>query len=222
MSGCKPKLAKSLTWRQIEAGYAIVNDDGELWRTPRDNSMIVPTPSLARRICDEHRASHKPMTALTMSAWDYCHDEHTRVMDEMAYFLQHDDVCYGDSQRLSDTAFCRQWIKEHHDIHVGVSNGVMPIVQDEAVVARGVRSLQSLNHFSLAAFCHLCRLSHSFVLGLASVMGVLSWKELCALILADDRDQLARWGDDEELRTRCEHISQEARHGFDFVALLSS
>ena len=143
-------------------------------------------------------------------------------MDEMAYFLQHDDVCYGEPQRLSDTAFCRQWIKEHHDIHVEVSNGVMPIVQDEAVVARGVGSLQSLNHFSLAAFCHLCRLSHSFVLGLASVMGVLSCEELCALVLADDRDQLARWGDDEELRARCEQISQEARHGFDFVALLSS
>ena len=214
MSGCKPKL--------IDAGYAIVNDDGTVWHTPHNNSMIVPTPSLARRICDEHRAKDKPMTALTMSAWDYCHDERTRVMNEMAYFLQHDDVCYGAPQRLSDTAFCRQWIKEHHDIHVGVSNGVMPVVQDDEVMKHGIAALQSLNHFSLAAFCHLCRLSHSFVLGLASVMNVLSCEELCALVLADDRDQLARWGDDEELRARCEHISQEARHGFDFVALLSS
>ena len=51
MSGCKLKL--------VDAGYAIVNDDGELWRTPNDNSMIVPTQSLARRICDEHLASQQ-------------------------------------------------------------------------------------------------------------------------------------------------------------------
>ena len=214
MSGCKTKL--------IDAGYAIMNDDGTLWLTPHNNSMIVPTQSLARRICDEHRASHKPMTALTMSAWDYCHDERARVTNEMAYFLQHDDVCYGDLQRLSDTAFCRNWIKEYYNINLRVSNGVMSVVQDEAAVACGFAALQSFNHFSLAAFCHLCRLSHSFVLGLASVKSVISWDEWCALVLADDRKQLARWGDDDELRARCEQISQEARHGFDFLALLSS
>lgn len=215
MSGCK-------RWRHHEGAFAIVSNDGTLWRTPHNNSMIVPTQSLARRICDEHRANHKPMTTLTMSAWDYCYDERARVINEMAYFLQHDDVCYGEPQRLSVTASYRNWIKEHYDMKMIVSDGVMPIVQSGEVLVRGTAVLQSFNHFSLAAFCHLCRLSHSFVLGLASVKSVLSCEELCALVLADDRKQLARWGDDDELRARCEQISQEARHGFDFLALLSS
>ena len=190
--------------------------DGRPLRTPAKAVLRVPTRALAEAIAAEWDAQEgnirpetMPVTRAANAAIDKVAVQFDEVVDLLAEYGGTDLLCYRADAPAELVA--RQsaawdpllgWLAAEYDIRLAVTNGVIPVAQDPAALARLRGELARLSPFALAAMHDLISLTGSLVLGLAVARGRLDAQQAWDLSRIDEDWQRAQWGADDEADTQ--------------------
>ncbi|TDL77672.1 ATPase [Palleronia sediminis] len=186
--------------------------DGKPVHSPAGARLTLPTVALARAVADEWDAQSEridpaamPLTRTANSAIDTVAEHRAAVEAQLAEYARTDLLCYRADRPLG--LVIRQaelwdpwldWAARTHGARLSVTQGVMPVAQHEADIARLAQAMEGMNHFELAGFHELVTLSGSFVLALATAAGELSHDAAWDLSRLDEIWQTEQWGRDDE------------------------
>ncbi|MBP1806786.1 ATP12 family chaperone protein [Rubellimicrobium aerolatum] len=192
-------------------GFAVTLD-GRPVRTPGKARLVVPTRAFAEEVAREWAAQEgqvdpvtMPATRLANAAIDKVSASRPEVVEMLSAFGASDLLCYR--AEAPERLVARQragwdpllaWSAEALGADLCAVQGVMPVAQAEADLARLREPVEAMDAFELAAFHDLVSLSGSLVLALAVVEGRLSAEEAWRLSRLDEDFQIEEWGEDEE------------------------
>ena len=216
MSGWTAKrFWTDVTVSEREAGYTIALDNRPV-RTPGKFELILPTRDMAEKVADEWRAVDKVVDPTAMhwtrsanSAIEKVGLNRTGVEAHLAEYAATDLLCYraeGPDELIARQAAAWDPLLDRAMSELGaslnVTQGVMPVDQPPASIARLAEEMTGLNDFELTGFHDLVTLSGSFVIAVAALQ---NWDSLAALWAASNVDetfQIEQWGADEEATER--------------------
>lgn len=203
-------------WREVVVvpegeGFAL-RLDGRALRTPAKAALRVPTPALAEALAEEWRAVEErvdprlmPLTRAANAAIDKVAPQREAVVEELAGFGASDLLCYRAEEPEGLVAHQAEawdpllrWAEASFDAPLAVTQGVMPVAQDERALRRLAAPLREADAFALTGLSDLVALSGSLVIGLAAVSRAWEPADLWARARADEAWQEAIWGRDEE------------------------
>ncbi len=192
-------------------GWTVYLDERPL-RTPGKQALILPTKALAEALAVEWDAQEDvinpetmPLTRAANSAIEKVGPQFEAVADMLGEYGGTDLLCYraeGPAELVARQAAgwdpLIDWSRAHLDAPLIVTQGVIPVAQDDAALARLRARLAALDVFGLTAIHDLVTLPGSLVLGLAVIDGRLSAAEAHDLARIDEDYQSAQWGRDED------------------------
>lgn len=212
MSDWKPKrFWTAATPDACDGGYT-VRLDGRPVRTPAKSPLIVPSLPMAEAIAIEWDAQKglvdprtMPVTRSANAAIDKVRPQRAEVVGLLAEYGGSDLLCYratGPDGLVSLQAQqwdpVLDWAARTFDAPLVVGQGVMPVPQNPACMARLQGALDQFDDFALAAAHDLISLSGSLVLALAITRGHLSAQQAWDISRIDEDWQIAQWGADED------------------------
>lgn len=192
-------------------GFEVVLDDKPL-RSPNKHPLILPTEALARALAEEWRAQEDLIRPLTMPLTRAANSATERVapqFEDVASMLAE----YAGTDLLSYRATGPQvlvrrqaeawdpliaWAARDLDAPLRVTEGVIPVPQDPAALARLHDRLRALDLYGLTALHDLVTIPGSLILGLAVIEGRLTGEEAHRLSRIDEDFQAEEWGHDED------------------------
>lgn len=196
---------------EVENGFSVTLD-GRSVKTPAKTLLVVPTRAMAEAIAVEWDAQVEEIDPLSMPVTRSCNaalDKVTAQFDEVVSMLAE----YGATDLLSYRAegprelIARQaerwdplldWAETALDARLRISQGIMPVAQDEAALARLTDRIADMSVFELTAFHDLVGISGSLILGFAVFEGFVGANEAWDLSRIDEDWQIEQWGHDEE------------------------
>ncbi len=225
---------QNCTVRQTAAGFELTLDDKPM-RTPAGVPLIVPSRALADAIAAEWNAvadkqeikpQMMPMTRLTATALDRVPTQHNAVIADTAAYGRTDLLCYRAERPIELVA--RQnagwnpwldWAKARYGATLAITEGVMPVAQDEAMVGRLREAVAGFDAFALAGLANLTAMLGSVVLALAVLESELSVENAIALAEIDAVFQAERWGEDSFATKRRHDVRRDITEVGKFLAL---
>ncbi len=227
------RFYKAVSVVSAPGGYG-VRLDGRALKTPARRPLVVPGQALAAAIAEEWDCQGETLDPRTMrltrlanTAIDRVAGERAPVIDEIARYGQSDLLCYRAVSPASLRA--RQdagwqplldWAAEHLGAALRVADGVVPIEQDPAALARLRAEVAVLDALALTAFRELVGLSGSLVLALAVLHRHLEAEAGWELSEIDAVHQMERWGEDAEAAAARESHRRDFLAAARFLALL--
>lgn len=197
--------------RPVEAGWEVLLDTRPL-RTPGKLPLLLPTQALAKALAAEWDAQQDvidpntmPLTRAANSAIEKVAPQMGSVADMLAAYGGTDLLCYRASAPADLVA--RQadgwdpllaWAAGTLDAPLKVTEGVIPVPQDAAALARLRDHVGVLDLFGLTALHDLVTLPGSLILGLAVIHGRLTADQAHSLSRIDEDYQASLWGHDAE------------------------
>lgn len=186
--------------------------DGKPIRTPGKLPLVLPTRALAQAIADEWDAqtdvidpNAMPLTRAANSAVEKVTPQFAAVAGMLAAYAETDLLCYRASApaTLADRQAAGwdpliDWAARALKSPLKITEGVIPVAQDGAVLARLRARLDALTPWQLTALHDLVTLPGSLILGLAVLEGRLDADEAHALSRLDETFQAEQWGRDDE------------------------
>lgn len=227
---------QSCTVNTAAGGYELALDDRPM-RTPAGRPFVVGSPALAEVIAAEWNAVPEkgeirplamPMTRLAVTAIDRVAGQRDKVVDDIVAYGRSDLLCYRAEQPVELAV--RQaagwdpwldWVLRRYGAGLRSTQGVMPIVQDEAAIVRLRQAVAGYDDFTLAALFNLTTLLGSLVLALAVLAGDLPLDQASSLAEIDAAFQVERWGEDLEATRRREAVRRDIAGIGQFLSLLS-
>jgi chaperone required for assembly of F1-ATPase len=207
----------------VPGGHGVLLDERRL-RTPGKAPLLLPTAAMAAAVAAEWAAQGEriapgtmPVTRAANSAQDRVAPQRAEVAALVAAYGGSDLLCYR--ARHPAALVARQaaawdplldWARRRFDAPLTVTEGVMPVPQPEASLARLGAAVAALDAFRLTALHDLVALSGSLVIGLAALAEARPAAELWALSRIDEDWQAALWGADAE----AEATAARRRDGF--------
>ncbi len=192
-------------------GFAVRLDNRAV-KTPAKRDLILPTEVVAERVAAEWEAqvetvnpASMPWTRSANAAIDKVAVQRGEVAAHLQDYAGSDLLCYRADG--PDSLVARQakawdalldWAQENFGARLLVTQGVMPIEQDQSQVAILGRAMQSMTDFQLTGFHDLVTLSGSYVIGLAAAKDHLPAADLWSVSRLDEDWQIEQWGEDEE------------------------
>lgn len=208
--------------------------DGRPVRTPGKLPLILPTRALADAIAAEWDAQSEaidpnamPLTRAANSAIEKVAPQFQAVADMLGDYGGTDLLSYRATHPPALAA--RQaagwdplldWADATMGARLAVTQGVIPIPQDAAALARLRTRLDALDPWELTALHDLVTLPGSLVLGLAVFDGRLSADEAHALSRIDEDHQAEAWGRDDEAEAAAAARLEALRSSERLLALL--
>jgi chaperone required for assembly of F1-ATPase len=210
-----PSLKKRF-WQQtcvvaVDDGFEVLLDQHRL-RTPSKSFLIVPTKPLAEAIAAEWQAQTKivdpatmPMTRRANAAIDKVIPQQAEVVAMLAEYGGSDLLCYRATHpvelverqaRAWDPVL--DWAATAFDGRLLVTQGVMHVAQDQAVLDRMAQEVATLSPFALAGFHDLVTHSGSLVLALALIAKAFDAHDIWQRASVDEQWQIEQWGADDE------------------------
>lgn len=197
----------------VENGFE-VQLDGRPVRTPGRLQMTLPSQRLAGAAAAEWAAqgyeldmAAMPMTALSYAAVDRIAEDPERFISDVTRFAETDLLCYRapTPQQLVDRQAAAwdpllNWLHERHGARLVLAEGVMPVDQPEAAVARVRAAFAALDPFRLTAAHVASQAGGSAVIALALIDGEITAAAAADAAQIDDIWQLEEWGEDEDAR----------------------
>lgn len=211
-----PEWAAKRFWRDVtiagEGDGFDVRLDGRPLRTPQKSPLILPSAELARGLAAEWAAQEDvvdprtmPLTRLANAAIDKVVPQIDEVRSLIAAYGETDLVCYrapapDELAALQAAAWdpFLDWAAERYGARLSVGEGVIPVAQTAAALARLRAAVDAFDAFGLTALHELVSLSGSLVLGLAATEGRDAPERLWAISRIDEQWQAEQWGRDEE------------------------
>lgn len=197
-----------------EAGFTILLD-GRPVRTPARGVLAVSARAVADALVAEWAAqgthidpAGMPLTRLVNSAIDGVAAEVEAVAADVAKYAGSDLLFYR--AEAPERLVARQtegwdpvlaWAEQRFGVRFRLAAGVMPVVQDPAVVP-AVLAAVPRDPFRLAALHQMTTLMGSVLLGVAVIEGRLTAEEAFALSQLDEDWNAELWGMDDEATAR--------------------
>ena len=190
--------------------------DGKPVRTPAKKDLLLPTRALAEAVAAEWDAQTEridpttmPLTRLANSAIDGVTGREAEVRADIVKYAGSDLVCYraeGPEALVARQADAwnpiLEWAATDLGVRLILAQGVMPVVQPQAALARIAEAVQPLSPFQLAGLHVATTLTGSAVLALAILRGRLMPQEAWATAHVDEDYQIELWGADAEAESR--------------------
>lgn len=212
MSDWRPKrFWTTATVHPADGGFAVHLDDRRV-KTPAKQPLILPTAALADLVAAEWDAQtglvnpeSMPVTRMANSAIDKVVPQYAEVAELLTAYGETDHLCYRATH--PEALLARQaqawdpillWAAEVLDAPLKTTEGIVPVAQDPAAIARLRDRVLGLGNFRLAAFHDLVSLSGSLVLAFAVGHGRLPAETGWHLSRIDEDWQIALWGEDDE------------------------
>lgn len=208
--------------------------DGKPIRTPGRAQLVVPSAALADAIAGEWAAQGEkidpatmPMMTLAATALDRVVPQVEAVAGDAASYAGSDLLCYrvADWPDLAEAQRQRwdpvlDWAAETYGARLSVTEGIMPVAQENTALMLFARALGQLDPFRLTAVHVMTTAMGSLVLSLAVLEGRLPPSEAFALSTLDETFQAERWGEDEEAAARRQRLHREIEEAHAYLAVL--
>ncbi|MEO8558862.1 MAG: ATP12 family protein [Rhodospirillales bacterium] len=211
--------------------------DGKTMRTPAGAPFVLSNRALADAIAAEWNAvgekaeidpKRMAVTRLATTAIDRVRAQRDKVIEEIAAYGRTDLLCYRAEQPVS--LIERQnagwtpwldWAQTRFAVDLAVTQGVMPVAQDEVSIARLHQAVARFDDFALAALFNLTAMLGSLVLALAVLHDELEIERAADLAEIDAVFQAERWGEDNFAIKRRRDVRHDISQVGKFLALLS-
>jgi chaperone required for assembly of F1-ATPase len=216
-------------------GCAIIRD-GTAFKTPGDQSFVVPTLALGMAIVSEWRVQSKtinpsamPMTQLAFTTLDIIDHARATKLDQIATYAASELLCHraqtpAELTALQDKVWqpLLDWCDHtfHALLQVGV--GILPITQLPQTLQTLHTHINAYESFRLTGLQQAIEISGSFVVGLALAEGFLTAEEAFAAAELDTLFQIQRWGADPATLARHASIKRDLQTCATWFALLSA
>jgi len=212
MSGWKAKrFWQQAAVTEIEGGFGVALD-GRVVKTPAKATLRVPGRALALAIAAEWDAQqgqidpHRmPFTRGANAAIDKVLPQHAEVVALLAEYGGSDLLCYRAPgppglRALQDAGWqpLLDWAEAVLGARLAVTEGVQPVAQDAAALARLAAAVAACDAFELAALYDLVAITGSLVLGLAVAHERLDAEAAWNLSRIDEDWQVSQWGEDDQ------------------------
>ncbi len=224
-------------WREVTVdaaggAHAVLLDERGV-KTPARNALELPTPALAEAVAAEWRDVGEsvdprvmPLTGLANAALDLVMPDPARFAEPLARYGANDLLCY----RAEDRALAAEqaaawdplldWARGRYDISFAIAEGVMPVDQPPATIARLGEALLALSPFQLAAVAPLVTIGGSLIVALAVEAGALSGETGWDAVTLDEMWQERRWGEDADAKAARDARQQDWDAAVRFLTLL--
>lgn len=203
---------KAVSIREADGGGHEVFLDERALRTPGKLPLILPTATLAEALAQEWQAQADliqpqtmPLTRAANSAIERVSTQFEAVADMLAEYGGTDLLSYRATEPAALIALqadswdpLLDWARSDLGVDLRVTQGVIPVAQDPADMARLRALLTDFDVFGLTALHDLVTLPGSLILGLAVVRGHLDADQSFAFSRIDEEFQAAQWGRDDE------------------------
>ena len=205
-------------------GWAITLD-GRLVKTPARATVAVPGEALAQAIAAEWQAQGETIDPATMPITGFANATIDRVLPALADFRAQiaaygasDLLCYraGEPPELAALQAASwepllDWARRRYYVSFIVTDGIMPVDQPAATLARLAAVVDAIDPWLLAGVATLTQIGGTLVGMLAHLEGEIGAEALSDATALDERWQAEQWGEDEEAAAR-----RAARHA-DFL-----
>jgi len=230
----KPKrFYKSASVAVVEGGFAI-QLDGRTAKTPKRESLIVPTEALAKAVASEWDAQVKeinaekmPLTQIANTAIDGVSQTRDEVLKTLTDYARHDLLCYQvaypetlAAQQRSVWGGILDWAEKALGVRMETTTGIVSIQQPETSITAIQKALAQFDAWELTATFSLAGTYKSVLLALAVMKGHISAQEAHAATLLDEDFQNTIWGVDAEAKSRNDKLGAEAVAAETFASLL--
>lgn len=190
--------------------------DGKSARTPKKHELVLPAQALAHAVAAEWEAQRQsidpatmPLTRLVNTVIDGVQGRESEVRADIVKYTGSDLLCYRAEApekliALQAAAWdpLLAWASSSLGIHIGLSEGIMPVRQSREALDAAASAISRLDAFRLAALHVMVTLTGSAILGLAVLHGRLSPEAAWAAAHVDEDWQIAQWGEDAEASAR--------------------
>jgi chaperone required for assembly of F1-ATPase len=199
--------------------------DGKPMRTPAGMAFVLPMRALAEAIAGEWNAvpekgeikpQFMPMTRLAATALDRVASQRAKVVEEITAYGRSDLLCYRAERPMELVARQKavwdqwlEWLKRRHGVTLNITQGVMPVAQDDTEIEKLRRAIASVDDFALAGLFNLTAMLGSVVLALAVQAGELDAERAAAVAEIDAMFQAERWGEDVEATRQREAVRRD-------------
>jgi chaperone required for assembly of F1-ATPase len=227
------RFYKTASAAETPAGFEILLD-GRPVRTPAKQPLVVPTRALAEAIAAEWAAQGEhidpatmPLSRLAITTIDGVSKHMADVAADIVKFAGNDLICYrADAPaalvELQTRAWdpVLAWAEEELGARFRLAEGVMPVEQDSAALARVADAVAPFDAMALATLHVMTTLTGSALLALAHARGRISEDEAWNAAHVDEDWQIRQWGVDVEAAARREKRRAEMQAASRFLALL--
>jgi chaperone required for assembly of F1-ATPase len=206
------KVAEALAGPE---GWSITLD-GRPVKTPARAALAVPGEALARAAAAEWQEQGETIDPATMPMTGFANATIDRVLPaledfraQIAAYGASDLLCYraGEPPELAALQAASwdgllDWARDRYDVSFIVTDGVMPVDQSAATLARLSAVVDAIDPWLLAGAATLAQIGGTLVGMLAYLEGEISAEALFDVATLDERWQAEKWGEDEEAAAR--------------------
>ncbi|MEE8188435.1 MAG: ATP12 family protein [Kiloniellales bacterium] len=215
------------------AGFSVTLD-GRRIKTPAKAEMILPGCGLAEAVAaewdeqgEEVDPAAMPLTGLAWTALDLVRPGRARVIEELAAYAAHDQLCYR-AEATSELAARQQelwqplldWAARTLAAPLKVTAGVVSVAQPAASLSALRSAVESRDDFELTALSGAASAAGSLVIGLALSARQIDAEAAFAAAQLDEGYQIEKWGDDPEALRRRGAIKNDLDAAARFLNLL--
>ncbi len=210
--------------------------DGKPVRTPAGRPLALPGAALADALAEEWAAQGEtiehatmPLTRLACTALDLVPERRAEIVAEIGSYAETDLICYRTDE---PPALARRqadawqplvaWAEERYGARLTVTTSITPVAQAPAALAAFRDAVEAEEDFALAGLSLATRSFGSLVIALGLREGRLDAADAADASLVDERYQMERWGEDEELAARCRRVAQDAASAARLFRLLAA
>ncbi|MBX2833202.1 MAG: ATPase [Rhodospirillales bacterium] len=213
-----------------------VHLDGRAVKTPAKAEFLLPTEVLAKEIAAEWEAqgekilpSTMPIMQLAATAIDRVAPNRAVVVAELTGYGRSDLLCYRAT--FPEDLIERQakawqplldWAAKELGVELAVTEGVMPISQDDKSLVRLQDHVESFDDYYLTALHNLTTVSGSLIVGLATLKGQIDAQTAFKCAMLDEEYAIEQWGEDHEAVARRDRHKAELLATGRYLGLLSS
>jgi chaperone required for assembly of F1-ATPase len=192
-------------------------------------TLHVPTKALADALTSETSAiagKIPPMRSIALTAIEVIGKERETVEEAMMAYVDTDALCYRaenpelNAKQAELLTPIVEWLQTRFDIHIEVTDGLLPIEQSEEVATRLRGYLQSLSAFHLSATLAITQASSSLLLAIAACEAHVDTETVAHAARMEEDFQLERYGADEEALKRREMVVADIEAAMDVLELL--
>lgn len=203
-----------------------VHLDGRAIKSPSKAEFLLPSGELAHAVAAEWDAQGEkvhpatmPVMQLAATAIDRVKPNRMAVIAELVGYGQSDLLCYrasfpNDLMERQAKAWqpLLDWARDELGITLRVTEGVMPVAQDEKSMLHLQDHVESFDDYHLTALHSLTTVSGSVIVGLAVMKGNIDAAHAFECAMLDEEYAIEKWGEDAEA------IARRDRHKAELLA----
>jgi chaperone required for assembly of F1-ATPase len=225
------RFYKEVTIGEAEGGFCI-QLDGKPVKTPARNTLLLPTPALARAIAAEWAgqsgeivATSMPLLRLANTVIDGVATNREDVIGAILRFGENDLLCYRAHQppalaqrQQEGWDPLLEWAQARLGARMTVAEGVGHIDQSLETLTALREAMTGYDAWTLAGLHVVASITGSLVLALAVTEGATTGAEVFHLSRIDETYQAEKWGEDAEAVKRAAALARELDKAVELIA----